>query len=272
MEEAKEKRQYETQNENYDNAQGESKNKSYKLEAGEEDKKARRLKLIIDIALSAVFVGIIIYLTVVFGQKFTKMAAEPEKLHDMLNTFGWKGILLFIALQTLQVVVAALPGQFIEIAGGYIYGPWLGTLYSLAGIIIGSVIVFCVAKFLGYRIVKLVASKEQLDKLSFMINSEKSEIGVFILYLIPGLPKDVFTYIAGITPIKASNFFIVMMLGRLPALFGSAYIGSSMQEGNYLAAIIVGVAAVILFVAGLLLKDKIIAKIRKLIYIRNRKA
>lgn len=237
----------------------------------EEDKRAKRLKLIIDIALSAVFVGVIICLTVVFGRKFTKMAAEPEKLHDMLNTFGWKGILIFIALQILQVVVAALPGQFIQIAGGYIYGPWLGTLYSLVGISIGSVIVFCVAKFLGYRLVKLVASKEQLDKLSFMVNNEKSEIGVFILYLIPGLPKDVFTYIAGITPIKAASFFIVMMLGRLPALFGSAYIGSSMQEGNYSAAIIVGAAAVILFAAGLLLKDKIIAKLRELVYMRNKK-
>lgn len=254
----------EAKNEKHDNAQCDFQDKGHKLEAGEEDQRAKRLKLIIDIVLSAVFVGIIIYLTVVFGQRFTRMAAEPEKLHEMLSTFGWKGVLIFIALQILQVVVAALPGQFIQIAGGYIYGPWLGTLYSMAGIMIGSVIVFCVAKFLGYRIVKLVVSRKQLDKLSFMMNSEKSGIGVFILYLIPGLPKDVFSYIAGITPIKAMNFFIVMMLGRLPALFGSAYIGNSMQEGNYSAAIIVGAAAVILFAAGLIFKNKIIVKIRTL--------
>ena len=261
--------QNENQNENRNDAQDKSqsrfKNKNHKLDAGEEGGRAKRLKLMFDIVLVAAFVALIIFLTVKFGPRLTQLAAEPEKLKEMLSSFGWKGVLIFMALQVLQVVVAAIPGEFVQIAGGYIYGPWLGTFYSLAGIVLGSVIVFYIARFLGYRIVKLMVSREQLDRLSFMVNSDKSEIGMFILFLIPGLPKDILTYIAGITPVKAMTFFIVITLGRLPALFGSAYIGSSMQEGNYLAAIIVGAAAVILFAAGLLLKDKLLVKIRKLI-------
>lgn len=226
--------------------------------------KSKKHKLVLYIILIAAFLGLLIYLAVMFGPKLTSLARKPEDLRDLLNSYGWKGILVFMGIQMLQVVVAAIPGEFVQLAGGYIYGTWLGTLYSLIGIVLGSVLVFFIARLLGYPVVRLLVSQKQLEKFNFMINSKKSEAAMFILFLIPGIPKDILTYIAGITPVKPIKFFAIITMGRIPALLASSYIGSSTQKGNYGIVIILSVAAVILFVAGILLKDKIINKVHKM--------
>ena len=225
--------------------------------------KSKKQKLVVYSILIAAFLGILIYLAVRFGPQITALTREPEKLRTLLNSYGWKGILVFMGIQMLQVVVAAIPGELVQLAGGYLYGTWLGTLYSLTGIVLGSVFVFFVARLLGYPLVKLLVSPEHLKKFNFMINSEKSEIGMLILFLIPGIPKDILTYIAGITPIKPLRFFAIITVGRLPALLASSYIGSSTQKGNYGIVIILSAASIILFAVGILMKDRIISKIHK---------
>lgn len=226
--------------------------------------RVNKKKLALYIVLVAAFVGIIIYLASRYGIVLTKLAGEPEKLRALLNSYGWKGTIIFMAIQVLQVLVAAIPGEIVQIAGGYIYGTLWGTLYSLTGIVAGSVLVFFLARILGYQIVKLLVSRSYLEKFDFIINSKKSEIAMFILFLIPGMPKDILTYLAGLTPVKPVRFLVIITIGRLPALFASSYIGSSTQKGNYGIVIALSAAALILFTAGVLLKDKIISKIHKI--------
>ena len=224
----------------------------------------RKQKMILYIALIAVFISLLVYLGIRLGPKITELARNPENLDQLLNSFGWKGVLVFIGIQILQVLVAAIPGEIVQIAGGYIYGSWLGTLYSLIGILLGSILVFFIVRILGYPFVRLVASEAQIEKFNSIFSSSKSEAATFVLFLIPGIPKDVLTYIAGITPVKPLRFFIIIMAGRFPALLASSYIGHGTNTGNYTMVIILCVAAVVLFIAGLLLKDKIIEKIHQL--------
>lgn len=226
--------------------------------------KIQRAKLALYIFLITVFIGALAYLGIRFGAEITTLAREPDRLSKLLDSYGWKGVLVFIGIQILQVVVAAIPGEVVQIAGGYIYGTWMGTLYSMTGIFLGSVFVFSIARLIGYPVVKLAVSDAQIEKFNFMINSSKSEIALFILFLIPGIPKDIVTYIAGITPVKPIKFFAIILIGRFPALLASSYIGHSAQTGNYLMVIILSAAAVILFVSGLLLKNRIISKIHQL--------
>lgn len=226
--------------------------------------KGKKQKLALYIIPIAVFLGIMMYLAVRFGAQLTALAREPEELRNILNSYGWLGVLVFMGIQMLQVLVAVIPGEFVQLAGGYIYGTWLGTLYSLTGIVLGSVLVFFIARLLGYPLVKLLVSKKHLERFNFIINSNKSEAAMFILFLIPGAPKDILTYLAAITPVKPLKFFAIITMGRLPALLASSYIGSSTQKGNYVIAITLSVAAVILFVAGVFLKDKIINRVHKI--------
>ena len=181
------------------------------------NEKKKLYKLILNIVLIIGFLAGMVFVTIKYGPMVTEFARKPEQMRNTLNSFGWKGVLIFMLLQVLQVVVAAIPGEITQLAGGYIYGTWLGTLYSLSGIVLGSVLVFYVSRLLGYSLVKTFVSKKNLEKFDFMINSNKSEITMFLLFLIPGIPKDILTYLAGLTPIKPLRFFIIITIGRLPA-------------------------------------------------------
>jgi len=100
--------------------------------------------------------------------------------------------------------------------------------------------------------------EEKLKSFYFLINSPQSEIIKFLLFLIPGLPKDILTYIAGLAPIKPLRFFIMVTIARTPGIFFSSYIGSNIQKKNYGIAIIVGIIATALFLLGLFYRTQIL--------------
>jgi len=226
------------------------------------DKQTKR-RIIINIILTVIFITLAVSAATIYGPKIMKLADSPQELKDLLNSFGWRGVIVFIAIQTFQVIVAVIPGEIIQIAGGYIYGAWAGTLFSIVGIFTGSVVVFFISKFLGYSIIKEFISPDTLEKFNFRMNSDRAEIAMFILFLLPGIPKDLLTYIAGLTPVRPLRFFVVILVARLPALFASCYIGYSTQQGNYLVVIILSVITLILFVVGLLNKDRIIRHLNR---------
>jgi uncharacterized membrane protein YdjX (TVP38/TMEM64 family) len=160
--------------------------------------------------------------------------------------------------QVLQVVIAFIPGEPVQIAGGYIFGTFWGTVYSMLGITAGYIIVFASVRLFGYPLVKKFVPEKEFDKFSVLINNPKLETTIFLLFLIPGVPKDILVYIAGLTPIQPVLFFIIIFFARLPAMIGSSFIGAEIQSSKYLAAIIVSVVASILFVLGYIYKQRII--------------
>lgn len=226
--------------------------------------KQKRIRAGIYIALILIFLTAIVIATIKFGPQIVNFVRNYDDLKAELLAYGWKSIPLFILLQAVQVVIAAIPGEVVQLAGGYIYGIVPGTIYSLAGIMAGSVLVFTVTRLLGYPLVKLFVPEKTLDKFNFLINNDKSEIIMFLLFLIPGAPKDILTYIAGITPVKPLRFFTAVTVARLPALFASSVIGANIEGKNYTVAIIVAALAVVLFLAGIIYKDKILHKIHGL--------
>ncbi len=222
-----------------------------------------RKGITLNVCLLVLFIIVITYATVKYVPLITQLVSQPEKFRDLLLSFGPASILVFIAFQVLQVIIAAIPGEVIQIGGGYVYGIVPGTLYSIIGILIGSMLAFYIARLLGFALVQKLVPAKDLEKFYFLINSPKAEIATFILFLIPGIPKDVLVYIAGLTPLKAVNFFILSMIARFPGILGSAYIGANLEEKDYTEVIVVSVVAVILFLTGFFLKDKLIEQMKR---------
>ncbi|AHF05752.1 hypothetical protein DESME_00490 [Desulfitobacterium metallireducens DSM 15288] len=215
----------------------------------------------VSIILLTLFFIVSLFITVKYAPGITKMLSEPARFRDWIHSFGYSGILVFIFFQIFQVVIATIPGEVVQIAGGYIYGVWLGTLYLVIGVIIGSIIVFYASRLLGYPLIKVFVRQDKLTLLYSLIRNQKADLALFILFLVPGLPKDILSYIAGLTPVKPLRFFVIATLGRSPALFVSAYIGSNLHAKNYLAAVILSSIAIILIFVGFLYKDRFITKI-----------
>jgi uncharacterized membrane protein YdjX (TVP38/TMEM64 family) len=221
--------------------------------------KGKLIQHIVKIFILLALAAIATFAAVKFAPQIAHLATNPEELKNLLSSYGSTGIVIFILIQIIQVIIAFLPGDVTQLAGGYVYGTMLGTLYSTIGITIGSIIVFYTSRFLGYPLINLMMPKELFEKFSFLINSPKAEMTMFIIFLIPGMPKDFLSYIAGVTPVKPMTFLVLTSIARFPALFISTYIGANLQRGNFTAVIITTVISCIVILAGFLMKDRILA-------------
>lgn len=229
----------------------------------------KKLFLWLNIFLLSLFILLITYLTVKYAPGVTKLISKPDKFRALLTSYEPISVLVFIFFQILQVVIAAIPGELVQLAGGYVYGTFLGTIYSTLGILLGSIIAFYISRILGLTLVKNLVPQKEFEKFNFLINNPKAEITMFILFLIPGIPKDILVYVAGFTPIKPLKFFVIFIIARFPSLLASSYIGSNIQERDYLPVIIVSIIAFALSIIGILKKDIVIHKLHHFLHIKD---
>ena len=168
------------------------------------------------------------------------------RLKHTLRDAGILAPLIFIGLQALQVVIAPIPGELTGILGGYLFGEWMGLFYSTIGLTVGSVAAFAVGRWLGARYVQRLVSPDIWRKLGFIIEAEGT-ILCFVIFLIPGLPKDMTCYLFGLSPMPFWVFAIISTLGRIPGTWVLSAQGAHTASGDYvevilLTAIVVAVA------------------------------
>jgi len=186
-----------------------------------------------------------------------------DLLIQRMHEAGPLGILILLGLQLLQVIVAFIPGEVVQVAAGMLYGPFGGTAVILVGVVIASTLVFQLVHVLGAPFVRAMVSDSFLEKFRSFEKSGKLTIIVFILFLIPGLPKDVFTYIVGLTDMKLGTFLLVSTLGRLPGVFVSSYAAASIMQGDYVTSIVMFAVLAILAALGIIFRDKIMDRFAK---------
>ena len=212
------------------------------------------LKLLL---LLFILVGLPLY--IYFCQhQIIEQFSSLEAIEAFFDEYKTQSIFVYLALQILQIIICVLPGQGLQFAAGYMYGFWMGYLWSLIGAFIGTVITYYLAKILGHDAMHMIFGEERIQELLIKFNSKKAMILVFLFYLIPGLPKDLCSYVAGLSEMKLKPFLIISLVGRSPAMMGSLLIGRLVDIGGYTGAIIIAVFAVILFTLGVILRKKIL--------------
>lgn len=230
------------------------------MEINTRDKIRSRVKVISTILKFAVLLIIIIGipLYIYFGHhEIIEQFDSMEDVNAMLQEYKGYSILVYLVSQIIQIVICVIPGQMLQFAAGYTFGFWFGLVLSWVGAAIGAVISYYLAKLLGQGILYLIFDEKQMESFIEKLNSKKAIVAVFLIYLIPGLPKDACSYAAGISNMKLKPFLLVSLIGRTPAMAGSLLIGNQVGVGAYTLAIIIGVSSVILCILGVIFKDKI---------------
>lgn len=197
-----------------------------------------------------IFLVIIIILGFTIGRKMISLIKNPKKFRIWVNSTGIWGKFIMIGMSAFQIIVAIIPGEPIEIASGYAFGWFWGAVYCLIGSLLGQMVVFLFTKKYGMDFVEIFVSKRKLEKMNFLKDREKIYMTIFLIFLIPGTPKDVLSYIAGITPIKLLPFLLVSGVARIPSVVSSTIGGSYLGTKNYTMAIVVFI--VTLVVSGIL--------------------
>lgn len=195
----------------------------------------------------------IVAVAVVLVWPFIHDIFEPggvERVTAQVRDAGPAGFLILLGIQFIQVVVAFIPGEVVQVAAGLIYGPWLGALIILLGCVISSSVIYALVHRLGAPFVQAMVPEKYMAKVKEFERSPKLNSIVFILFLIPGLPKDVFTYLVPLTHMRMRTFIILSNLARIPGIVISTYAASGLAKGDYLeSAILFAILAVIAVVA-----------------------
>jgi uncharacterized membrane protein YdjX (TVP38/TMEM64 family) len=200
---------------------------------------------------------------IVWHAELWKIFGSVRRIRTWIEGWGAVAPLVFMGVQAIQVIVFAIPGEVVQIAGGYLFGGWVGILLSLSGILLGSTVAFFLSRWLGRPFVAAVVPRAQLERMEKLLESRSSQIVFFLLFLIPGVPKDILCYLAGLTPMSLLFFLGISTLGRLPGIVGSSIIGGAARSSRWVALAMLSVAAILLFAAGLIFRPRLQALIEK---------
>ena len=200
---------------------------------------------------------LLLVLTVVFWSDLWTLFSSPETLRQWIRGTGVIAPLVFVVVQAFQVVFFFIPGEIPQVAGGYMFGLWMGTLLSLLGISLGATFNFLIARLLGVPFVNILFSAEKVERTRRIAGSPKAKLSFFLFFLIPGIPKDILCYVAGLSVMKLPVFLIFSTLGRIPGIIGSALIGDAAADRRWILAGTIFFVAAVLFVFGFLFRERI---------------
>ena len=180
-----------------------------------------------------------------------------EKINMFLSRHKIESIFVYLGLQVAQIVICILPGQVLQFAGGYVFHFGIGFLLTMIGATIGTIMTFYIARILGKDAMYLIFGEKKLNNYIEKLNSQRALLFILVIYLIPGIPKDLFAYAIGVSNMRFMPFLIVSLVGRAPAMIGSVIMGSMFESGSYTEAVILFAIAVILCIIGVFKHKKI---------------
>ncbi len=205
------------------------------------------IAVLIFTALVCIFIGI----------PLVKYVKEPQHFRSLVDSLGFLGYLLYLLIQVFQIMFAFIPGEPFEILAGYSFGALNGTLLCLLGSVIGSSIVFWLVRKFGIKFVELFFSTEKINSTKILKDKSKTYLLTFILFFIPGTPKDLLSYVAGLTNIKFLPYILISTIAKIPSIVTSTIGGDAMGNSNTIFAIIIFAITGIISVTGILIYNKI---------------
>jgi uncharacterized membrane protein YdjX (TVP38/TMEM64 family) len=182
--------------------------------------------------------------------------SNKDHIIGFIASFGSYASLIFIGLQILQILFAPIPGEFTGFIGGYLFGIGLGFVYSTIGLTLGSLFAFLIARRLGLPFVRRFAGQELMGKFDYLMEHQGAFFS-FIFFLIPGLPKDYFCYLLGLSPMHVLTFLIISTIGRIPGTLLLTLQGQAVRSEDYRRFFVIIGMALFLIVLTIIYRDRI---------------
>ena len=226
-------------------------------------------KIILLVLVLAIIIGAIIYLLPLF-KNISTLEGKIE-FKERIEESGFIGLLMLFGLQFAQIFLIVIPGEPLEILAGMCYGTWGGALFITISAFLITAIIFLAVRKLGRKFVYSFCDEKKVQKIEnskLFQNPKKIEWIMIILFLIPGTPKDLFVYIAGLLPVKPLRFILISTFARFPSVISSTIAGDKLIEGNlHMMVITYGITFIIvgvtIFIINKLDKTKTTEQILK---------
>jgi uncharacterized membrane protein YdjX (TVP38/TMEM64 family) len=190
------------------------------------------------------------------GRPMIQFVSDPEKFRNWVNESGVFGRICFVLMVMFQVIVAFVPGEPLEIGAGYAFGTFEGTLLCIVGITLGSIIVFELVRKFGIKLVEVFFTFEKIKSAKFLQDEKKLALITFLMFFLPGTPKDLLTYVLGLSKVKRTDLLILAGVARLPSIITSTVGGSLLGTEKYLFAVIVFGITFLISAAGWIIYNR----------------
>ncbi len=202
--------------------------------------KLKKHRLLFTVASVLAVLLLLFLLGRLIGAPLLRAVRNKESFRVWIEVQGPFKYLIMIGIMTVQIIIALIPGAPVEMAAGYAFGLWGGIGLCLIGTVLGNAIVISLTRMFGRSMVRLFMDDAKIEELTqkLMREQRRMDFMVFILFLIPGTPKDLMTYVAGLLPIPLPRYLIITSIARIPSMIGNALGGSMLGRQNYRAAII----------------------------------
>ncbi len=215
------------------------------------------LAMLAALLLAGIVLGAMGYLSSLWSL-FNSAFENRDSLRNYLRTWGGWAPLIFMGIQALQVLVAPIPGEVTGAVGGFLFGAPLNIVYSTVGLTVGSVLAFLASRIIGLPLVKLVVKQETLEKFHFL-TEPKGEIATLLFFIIPGFPKDILSYLLGLSPMPFLTFAVVCAVGRIPGTVLLSFGGAALYKENWTLLAALGTVCLVVFAIGYLKREAIMA-------------
>ena len=225
----------------------------------------RKTSLFLKISAAVIVLLALTALIIIFFPMISSLMDEETRnaFAEIIDSLGFFGILAMFLLQVLQIVVAIIPGEPIEILMGLMYGTLGGFALTMLGIATGQAIVYLLVKKFGISFAKKFVNVKKFEELSFIKDASKRDSLIFILFFIPGTPKDVLTYFVGFTGIPFLRFIVLSTLARIPSVITSTLAGATIGDGDFMKTVIIFAVTGVLGLAGIFINNRITSKKEK---------
>ena len=210
-------------------------------------------RLIYNIVSAVILIGIFAFCTFAIGPKLIDMVKAPDRFREYVSDHLFTGSLIFVAIQMFQVFFALIPGEPIEIAAGAIFGWWYGLLLCMAGGFAATVCIFLLTRKFGRKFTYIVFAEDKLRGLRFMQNEKRVELVFALLFFIPGTPKDILTYIGGLTNVNAKRFLLIATFFKIPSIVTSTIAGEKLMERDFITSVAVFAGTAVVSLIGLII-------------------
>lgn len=217
------------------------------------------LLVVIAVVILAV-IGAVIY----FWPYISSLQEEENQkiFQDWVRSFGPWGVIILLAIQVLQIILFFIPGEVIEFSSGLLYGILGGYLICIAGQILAILLTYFLVMIFGKALVDKMVDKETMDKVEK--RHTRAEVLLFFCLLIPGIPKDVFNFVAPYCKVPMWKYIIITLIARFPTVFSSILMGAAILNGEFNLSLIVLIVSATVGICGIIFNKQIVKLIDKI--------
>ena len=209
------------------------------------------------IIVALIFIGAVGYLV---GKPMVDFVREPERFRAWVDSSGFVSRVIFVGMVVFQLIIALIPGEPLEMGAGYAFGAVEGTILCIIGCVIGSALVFLFVRRFGVKLVEVFFPREKIRSLRFLQDSRRLNLLTFIVFFIPGTPKDLLSYFIGLTDMKLGTWLLITAVARIPSIVTSTVTGDALGLKDYQFALIAFGVTLALSLAGILVYRRLSAR------------